>query len=331
MNLPAAAPARFALAVPDLRALRAGNTGIEGVWHFDSGRPGRHVLVSALVHGNELCGAWVLHDALHRVLHAGLRPACGQWSFVFANLAAFDRFDPADPDAARCVDTDLNRLWGAMPWRSAPRACEQHRVLALEPWVDGCDWLLDLHSMHEPGPPLGLVGPLPHHARQALALGAPALLVADAGHRAGTRLRDHGRWGDAADGEAFALLVECGWHGELTSRAVAQDAFVRCLLASGTLSAADAPAGWRLPDAPVQRLLQVTEAVTVAAGPPPTLARAWRSGERVPERGTLIGHNGGRPLRTPYDHCVLVMPTLRHAHPGATLVRLAREQPLPPR
>jgi hypothetical protein len=43
----------------------------------------------------------------------------------------------------------------------------------------------------------------------------------------------------------------------------------------------------------------------------------------------LIGHNGGLALHTPYHDCVLVMPTLRHARPGATLVRLAREQPLP--
>jgi hypothetical protein len=71
--------------------------------------------------------------------------------------------------------------------------------------------------------------------------------------------------------------------------------------------------------------------VTVAAGAPPSFARPWRSGESIAARGTLIGHNGGRPLTTPYDDCVLVMPTLHHAHPGATLVRLARDQPLPPR
>ena len=53
---------RFDLPAPDISAWRAGNTGVEGVWQFDSGLPGRHVLVTALVHGNEVCGAWALRS-----------------------------------------------------------------------------------------------------------------------------------------------------------------------------------------------------------------------------------------------------------------------------
>ncbi|KAG1244135.1 hypothetical protein G6F65_021979 [Rhizopus arrhizus] len=47
----------FKLPVPDLSAERAGNTDTPGVWHFDSGVPGRALMVSALVHGNELRAA----------------------------------------------------------------------------------------------------------------------------------------------------------------------------------------------------------------------------------------------------------------------------------
>ena len=66
------APLRpFELACPDLSAERIGNTDTPGVWHFDSGVPGRHVMISALVHGNELCGAW----ALKTFLASGLRPS----------------------------------------------------------------------------------------------------------------------------------------------------------------------------------------------------------------------------------------------------------------
>lgn len=42
----------FDLPKPDLCAERAGNTGVDGVWHFDSGTAGRHVMVSALIHGD---------------------------------------------------------------------------------------------------------------------------------------------------------------------------------------------------------------------------------------------------------------------------------------
>jgi hypothetical protein len=31
----------FDLPVPDIAPWRAGNTGVEGVWHFDSGASGR--------------------------------------------------------------------------------------------------------------------------------------------------------------------------------------------------------------------------------------------------------------------------------------------------
>jgi hypothetical protein len=72
-------------------------------------------------------------------------------------------------------------------------------------------------------------------------------------------------------------------------------------------------------------LLHVTDAVTVLPGEPPSFAHPWTCGERVPQAGTLLGWTGGQAVRTPYDDCVLVMPTLVHAGPGATLVRLARE------
>lgn len=316
-------PRDFAVAVPDIGPWRAGNTGVAGVWRFESGRPGRDVMVSALVHGNELCGAWALRSALS----AGLRPRRGALTLAFANLEAFDRFDPAAPDASRFVETDMNRLWGPMDWRHDPstHTVEHRRVLALAPFVERSEWLLDLHSMHEPGEPLGLSGPLRHHAEQALRLGAPALVVADAGHRAGRRMRDHGAYGRADAAAHFALLVECGFHGAASSVAVAHDLLARFLVASGCVDAGDVPGDWcSAAAAPPPRLVTVTEAVTVAAGPPPRLARAWRNGEVVPRAGTVIGWTGGEPVVTPHDDCVLVMPTLVHATVGATLVRFGR-------
>lgn len=320
---PTAAP-RFELPRPDLARWRAGNTGVEGVWRLEGAAPGRELLVTALVHGNELCGAWALHDALC----AGLRPRRGALTLAFVNLAAFDRFDPAQPDATRFVDHDLNRLWGAMPWRTAtpPTSLEQQRVLELLPFVERSRWLLDLHSMHEPGPPLGLVGPLPHHAQVALRLGAPALLVSDTGHRAGCRLRDHGAYGDAAAGEHFSLLVECGWHGALSSKTVALDMLARFLVASGGVDHADIPASWFDVGVHRQRIVRVTDTVTVVEGPPPRFARPWRCGETIEAAGTLLGWNGGEPFHTPYERCVLIMPTLVHATPGATLMRLGRDE-----
>ena len=44
----------------DISQYRRGNTGIDYVTTFDSGAPGAHVMLSALVHGNELSAAHTL-------------------------------------------------------------------------------------------------------------------------------------------------------------------------------------------------------------------------------------------------------------------------------
>ena len=42
---------------PDITPYRKGNTGVDYVTTLDSGRDGPHVLVVAVTHGNEICGA----------------------------------------------------------------------------------------------------------------------------------------------------------------------------------------------------------------------------------------------------------------------------------
>jgi succinylglutamate desuccinylase len=313
----------FELPKPDLGRWRQGNTGIEGVWRFEVEAPGRDVLVTALIHGNEICGAWALLAALG----AGLRPRRGALTLAFCNLAAFDRFDAATPEQSRFVDQDLNRVWGTMPWRDAgaPFNREQRRALELLPFVERAEWLLDLHSMHHPGPALVLTGLQPRHVALARTIGTPALVVADAGHREGCRLRDHGRFGALSDGASRSLLIECGFHGEPAARDVAADMLGRFLLAAGTLDAGDAPAAWTRALPAAQRVVEVTEAVTTAEGDAPRFAAPWHTGQCIAEAGTLLGWNGGRPFHTPYAGCTLIMPSVRQARPGLTIVRLAHD------
>ncbi|WP_367066722.1 succinylglutamate desuccinylase/aspartoacylase family protein [Oryzisolibacter sp. LB2S] len=320
-------PLQFALPAPDIAAWRAGNTDTEGVWRFDSGNPGRHVLISALIHGNELCGAW----ALKGLLEAGLRPQAGRLTLAFCNLAAFDRFDPANHDAARFVEQDMNRQWQDARMDAAD-SLERRRCDALRPYVAEADWLLDLHSMHEPCVPLLLTGMQPRNLQLAKALATPEHIVIDAGHQDGTRMRDYGRFGldDAAAGDSRSLLVECGFHGDPASRAVAQDMCLRFLQAAGVVDAATLAQrlpGWRLPDAPRQWALAVTGPV-VAKSERFRFTEPFTGLEVIPKAGTVIGDNDGEPVTTPYDDCVLVMPSTRQARAGVTVVRFARRRAL---
>lgn len=324
----------FALACPDISAWRTGNTGTPGVWQFDSGQPGRQVMISALVHGNELCGAW----ALKGLLEAGVRPLKGRLTLAFCNLDAFDCFDPENHDASRLVEEDLNRQWS--PERMASTSTlERRRAAALRPFVQNADWLLDLHSMHERGLPLMLTGMQSRNLPLARQIRTPAHIVVDAGHKDGVRMRDFGRFGqgvlhtegaDNSGDDTHSLLVECGFHGDLSSRTVAQDQCVRFLQVAGTIDAATAQtrlAGWQQPDAPQQWALEVAGAV-VATSSNFCFSQAFTGLEIIASAGTVIGWNDGDPVSTPFDDCVLVMPSSRQAQRGVTVVRFARRRPL---
>ena len=326
-NTPAAAV--FELPAPDLGAWREGNEEAEGIWHFDSGLPGRHVMLSALVHGNEVCGAW----ALKGLLEAEVRPQHGRLTLAFCNLEAFDRFDPANPEVSRFVDEDLNRQWTDARINVGDSS-ERRRAAQLRPYVARADWLLDIHSMHEPqSTPLLLMGTHSRNLALARALHNPEHVVMDAGQTdGGVRMRDYGRFG-LPDGDApgtRSLLIECGFYGELASRDVAQDQCLRFLALSGVVEEEELERllpGWRLPDAPRQWALEVSSAVEARSSAFRFNAR-YTGLQVIEKAGTVIGDNDGRPVTTPHDDCVLVMPATRKVHQGMTVVRFARQRPL---
>ena len=71
-----------------------------------------------------------------------------------------------------------------------------------------------------------------------------------------------------------------------------------------------------------QRIIEVTQAVTIS-GARFDFASDFHGLEMLPEKGALIGHDDGREVRTPYDNCVLIMPSRRLVK-GQTAVRLGR-------
>ena len=91
----------------DLSAYRAGNTGIDYVHRFESGRPGPHVLINALTHGNEICG---MVAATH-LLDNAVRPKIGTLTVSFANIEAYEAFDLERPYENRQLVHNLNRIW----------------------------------------------------------------------------------------------------------------------------------------------------------------------------------------------------------------------------
>ena len=303
------------LTVPDLEPWRQGNTGVPGFISRTGSKPGPHIALLALSHGNEIAGA----IALDRLLRGGFQPVCGRLTFGFVNLAAFARFCPKQPTLSRFVDEDMNRVWDPSVLDGPRRSYEVARAREIRPLIDTVDVLLDLHSMLWPSEPLMLCGGTEKGRRLARAIGTPRLVVSDHGHAGGRRLIDYPRFSDP-DTPYAANLVEAGLHWEPGT--------VETALAtiSGLLHHFDmVPEETELLPRPPpirQHFAEVTEVVTPATGKF-SFVQSWRGGDVIPRRNTLIAMDGGTEIRTPHDECLLVMPSLRPIR-GHTAVRLAR-------
>ena len=313
--------ASIEILAPDIEPWRNGNTGIEFVHTFDSGVPGAHVMINAVTHGNEICGA-IAVDRLLRMGAAKISPMRGKLSLSFANVAAFSRFNPADPHATRFVDEDLNRVWTAEALDAARDSVELKRARALRPVIDEIDLLLDIHSMHSPHGPVMICGPLDKGIAFAEQVGIPAHIVSDVGHANGRRMRDYGGFGDPASPKN-ALLVECGQHWEKSAETVAWRTVWRFLNVAGIMDPALVRSHIDRAPSPAQQVIRVTDAV-IARTADFKFAEGLNGLSMLSKKGDLIATDDKVEVRAPYDNCVLIMPTLIDVKPGLTAVRLGR-------
>ncbi len=306
-----AAPA-FEVLPRDLSAYRAGNVGVDHVHRFESGRPGPHVLVNALTHGNEFCG---MVAACH-LLDEGVRPRIGTLTIGFANVAAYESFDIARPFDSRQLVHNLNRIWSPV-WLDGPeRSPELDRARALRPVVAAADHILDLHSTSQPVQPFWVYPDRARNAAAALAIGEPAVhLVMPQGLGSGTPLIQHGLHG-TDDFHGVALVAECGQHFQQASADRAIRVALRFLAHFGLIDAKpDLP-----PAAPAQRyqLLQTW----VIKTPEFRFSRPLIGFETFGP-GELIATDGPEAIHAPAEGCTVLMPA-RTAIVGREGVYLAR-------
>ena len=309
-------PKPIEITPPDISGYKTGNTGVDYVHVLDSGRPGPTVMVQALTHGNEYCGA----IALDLLFKEKVFPVQGKLILSFANVAAFARFDFDDPDRSRYVDEDINRVWDDEQLLGSRDSAELRRARELRPFVDSADVLLDLHSMTEPCQPIMVCGVLGKGGEKSIALtrriGVPGILLVDTGHPAGLRMIERGAFSDPASPRT-AVLIECGQHWEKSAVDVAVDTLNRFLAVTG-VTKRDLK---KTPQA--QKVVSVTEAV-VAKSTEFRFESEYKGLECIPKAGTPVARDGAQVWKTPYDDAVLVMPSTAHVKPGNTMVRLGR-------
>jgi predicted deacylase len=304
------------LSPPDISAYQNGNSDIDYVTTYDSGVAGPHVMVNAVTHGNELCGAIVV-DFLFR---QGVQPTRGKLTLSFANYQAFLNFDKRHPGMSRYVDEDFNRLWSPDVLDGPRDSAELRRAREMRPLIDTVDLLLDIHSMQTRAPALMLAGPLPKGRQLAGAVLVPEYVVCDEGHAAGKRMRDYSDFGNP-NSPKNALLVECGQHWEIASADVAMQTTLRFLKHCDVVDHAFIDEHLTAAPPP-QKFITVTDPITIKSDNF-TFVDEFVGMEVIEKKGTVIGHDDAEPVTTPHDDCVLIMPSRRTA-PGQTAVRLGQ-------
>ncbi|MGJ7543255.1 succinylglutamate desuccinylase [Variovorax sp. LT1R16] len=283
----------------DLSAYRQGNTGIDFVHRFESGRPGPHVLVNALTHGNEICG---MVAATH-LLDTGVRPRIGTLTVSFANVEAYEAFDIDRPYENRQLVHNLNRIWSPAMLDGTEQSPELRRARELRPVLAAADAILDIHSTRAPVQPFWVYPAFERNAVLTLAVGSPLVhLVMPPGAAPGTGVMSYARHGDPAGASLGAVVVECGQHFSQSAAELATDVTLRFLAHHGLIDVRSAVAV----SAPARRfrLLEVHMVQTADfAFVRPVI------GFETFAKGELIAVDAGQEIRSPCDACTLFMPT----------------------
>ncbi len=291
-------PPVFEVLPRDLSAYRQGNVGIDYVHRFESGKPGPHVLINALTHGNEICG---MVAATH-LLDTGVRPLIGTLTISFANVAAYESFDQSRPFESRQLVHNLNRVWSAGELDGSAASPELDRARALRPVVSAADHILDIHSTSQDVQPFWVYPAYARNAEVAQAIGRPPVhLVMPSGLGSGTPLIQHGRHGQA-DGTGVGLVVECGQHFLQSAADVATAVALDFLAHFGLITT---PENRPVPGA--QHRYELLETCMVRT--PQFCFTRPLEGFEVFAQGELIATDGPHEIRALCDDCTVMMPT----------------------
>ncbi len=297
----------------DLSPYRKGNTGVDYVHRFESGKPGPHVLINALTHGNEFCG---MVAATH-LLDTGVRPQIGTLTVSFANVEAYETFDAAKPFDSRQLVHNFNRIWSSGWLDGQEDSPELRRARLMRPVVAAADHILDIHSTSQDVVPFWVYKPFERNAAVALAIGRPAVhMVMPGGMTSGAPLMEHGDHGKSPEqgsAKGASMVVECGQHFKRASSDLATAVTLDFLAHFGLIESMAHPA------------MKTTVNAAANAATKPTQVRLELLhthvikttdfsftrplvGFEVFAKGELIATDGAEKIHAPCDHCTVMMP-----------------------
>ena len=303
------------LEAPDIEPYKKSNVGVDFVTTFDSGKPGPHVMINAVTHGNEICGA----IALDILFKDNIRPIIGKLTLAFVNHLAYSTFDSSAPSLSRFIDEDFNRVWVEERLDGQEKTAELQRARELRPVFDEVDLLLDIHSMGTFSKPLMICNGLEKERKFVKEVNFPSHIMCGSGHVVGKRLIEYTPFNDTRNNKV-ALLVECGQHWAADTGVVALDTALHFLRACNVvdinfINDRLSPAA-KNPE--LAEMWDVTDGIT-ALTDDFQFCEEYVGMEIIESEGTKIAQDGDLDIRTPYDNCLLMMPNHR---PGAGVRKL---------
>jgi predicted deacylase len=110
-------------------------------FHYKGDNTGPHLLLTGAVHGNEVAGPIALNKLIGLLDNGDITIQNGEVTIIpICNPRAYDQ-------DVRFTEENLNRL---IRKTDNPQSYEDHLSQEFIPYIDACDYMLDIHSTHMP-------------------------------------------------------------------------------------------------------------------------------------------------------------------------------------
>ncbi len=269
--------------------------------HFDSGVPGKRLLVFGAIHGDEVCGPAGIRRIVDELTSRTLVLRSGSVTLVpVANPDAYERGE-------RQIEADLNRVFKKT---DNPDSYEARLANELIQLADQSDVLLDLHSSSAPGPVNAFLD-YPSADMEAFMLSLqPGTIIYDwpkvyeqrpdlASFTTERYMHDRG---------ASATTFECGQHQDATAPDVAYTTIRRALAHLGITNGDSLSK-----EGSKTRKVWMREVVTFDQEGDAFLG-SWKHLEHIP-KGTAIAKRADGTVIEAGEGCVIIFPYPK-AEPG---------------
>lgn len=190
------------------------------VFEFKTINPGKSILITGAVHGNEVCGAVASRKIISKIQSGELKLKNGSVTFIPVSNPEANRINE------RFFEVNLNRV---IKKTKNPRLYEEKIANILVDYIKANDYQLDLHSMHENGKPF-VFQDNPEEAEFAKILNLEYVFVGWPNvYKDSEIVKDYSTQSYAHSIGKINCTVECGSHMDFKAIEVAEKCILRAL------------------------------------------------------------------------------------------------------